>query len=55
MIEAWEIDDIERMRRVREELDREFLEIPLREPGYRPRQEEWVPSVCEVIIPEYVP
>jgi hypothetical protein len=55
-IEAWEIEDLERMRRVREELQREFLEIPLA-PPFRPRPVavERVPSICEVIVPEYNP
>jgi hypothetical protein len=26
--EAWELDDLSRMRRIHEDLDREYLEIP---------------------------
>jgi len=43
--EAWEIDDLARMRGVHEYLDREYLGIP--EGPYRREYEGSVPSVGE--------
>jgi hypothetical protein len=43
--EAWEIDDLSRMRRVHEYLDREYLQIP--EGPYPRRDEGRVPSTGE--------
>jgi hypothetical protein len=43
--EAWEIDDLARLRKVREELEHEYLRIPER--PYRRRYDGHVPSVEE--------
>lgn len=43
--EAWEIDDLSRMRRVHDALDLEYLQIP--EGQYQRRHEGTVPSLCE--------
>ena len=44
--EAWEIDYVERSRRVHEMLEREFLEIPLG--PCRPPDVEYVPGIGEL-------
>ena len=43
--EAYETDDLSRMRRIHEYLDHEFQEIPERH--HRPEYGGSVPSVCE--------
>jgi hypothetical protein len=48
MIEAYEIDQMDRIRRVRDKLDQEMLEIPLVERSRRPIIPEYVPSVFEL-------
>ncbi len=43
--EAWEIDDLARLRQVREELEHEYLRIP--EGAYRRQYDGHVPSLDE--------
>jgi len=43
--EAWEIDDLCRMRRIHDDLDREYLQVPQR--PYRRQNDGSVPSLCE--------
>ena len=43
--EAWELDDLSRMRRVHDALELEYLQIP--EGPVRRRREGTVPSLCE--------
>jgi hypothetical protein len=43
--EGWELDDLSRMRRVHDALEREYLQIP--EGPFRHRREGSVPSLCE--------
>jgi len=43
--EAWELDDLSRMRRIHEDLEREYLQIP--EGRCRPPRETSVPSLGE--------
>lgn len=48
MIEAYEIDQMDRIKRVRDRLDQEMLEIPLVEHLRKPIIPEYVPSVFEI-------
>jgi hypothetical protein len=43
--EAWEVDDLLRMRRIHDDLDREYLQVPKR--PYRRQDVGSVPSLCE--------